>query len=356
MGDSGALHWDGEFVVARYDRPAAAWLIVALHSTWLGPATGGTRLRIYPDFRSGLRDAFALSRSMTWKFAAADFPRGGGKAVLALSRPLPSEQREDLLLRYGALVAELGGRFYTGPDVGTAPLDMDVVAKTAGRFVHARTQHGGGAGDSGRWTALGVQSAMRAACEVAFDSGDLRGRRVLVQGAGSVGGMLIELLLAARAQVMVSEVDSGAAARWRDDGRVHMVDPASVVDTPCDVFAPCALGGVIDLAAARRLRCRAVVGAANNQLAHPDAAAALQTRGVLYAPDFVVNSGGAVAITGMEALGWSAAHAEEQMRRIGDRVAAVLARARAEGIDTHMAALRTVADRLRAATGKGPGS
>lgn len=349
MDQIDAPGWDGEFAVARYDRAASAWLILALHSTRLGPAAGGTRLRVYPDFRSALHDAFALSRSMTWKFAAADVPRGGGKAVLALSRPLTPEQREGLLMRYGTLVAELGGRFYTGPDVGTAPLDMDVVARTAGPFVHARTQRAGGAGDSGRWTALGVHSAMRAACAAAFGSPSLRERRVLVQGAGSVGGTLIDLLLGEDAQVMLCEIDPQAAAPWRDDARVRVVEPAAMLDTPCDVLAPCALGGVLDLHAVQRLRCRVVVGAANNQLAHPQVAAALHAHGILYAPDFVVNSGGAVAITGMEALGWSVAEAEAQVCRIGERLSAVLGRARDEGIDLHQAALRAAADRLRIA-------
>jgi leucine dehydrogenase len=154
--------WDGESVIIRFDPPTRAWLIIAVHSTRLGPATGGTRMKPYPDLRSALDDALKLATSMTYKFAVAEFPRGGGKAVIALPHDFNPRARHDLLLRYGTLIGQLGGLFRTGVDVGTTPSDMDVVAETGAPYVACRTPEKGGAGGSGQATALGVFSGMQA--------------------------------------------------------------------------------------------------------------------------------------------------------------------------------------------------
>ncbi|HSF42407.1 MAG TPA: Glu/Leu/Phe/Val dehydrogenase family protein, partial [Thermoanaerobaculia bacterium] len=224
--------------------------------------------------------------------------------------------------------------------------DMDVIAETGAPYVFARTPARGGAGGSGPATALGVFVALQAAAESALGNPSLAGRRVLVQGAGSVGGTLIERLVAAGAEVVWSDVDPAALERFRDGLGLPFVSPESVYDTPCDLFSPCALGGVLSEATIPRLRCRAVAGAANNQLATPEDAERLRARGILYAPDFVVSLGGSVAITGMEAMGWSHERAEEEVRRIGDTLRSVFARAEAEGITTDEAARRIARDRL----------
>ncbi len=345
--------WGGERLLAQVDRPTEAWIVIALHSSRLGPATGGTRLMPYASFHAALRDALQLSAMMTWKFALADFPRGGGKAVLGLTRPLSSAERAGLLQRYGRIVHELGGRYQAGPDVGTGPADMDIVAQTAGPWVFSRTPQQGGAGDSAWATALGVLSAMQAVAEELFGEPSLRGRSVLVQGAGSVGSQLIELLLEAGARAAFADIDAVAVDLWRRRRGVTFVAPDAVPDFACDILAPCALGGTLNAQTIPRLRCRAIAGAANNQLAQPSDAQSLRQRGILYAPDFAINSGGAVAITGMEALGWSAEQAQQRVRGIATTLRAVLARARAEDIDPHEAAMRQARERLAAAGAHG---
>lgn len=331
--------WDGETVIARYDREAGAWMLVAIHSTRLGVAAGGTRMKAYPDAEAALRDAMRLAEGMTYKFAVAGLPRGGGKAVLAVPPELGAEARAALLRRYGRLVAQLGGYFQTGPDVGTAAADMDIIAETGAPHVFARTPAAGGAGDSGPATAIGVFAAMRVTCERLFGDGALDGRRVLVQGAGSVGGELIERLRAAGARLLFSDVDETVVGRLRDEAGLEFVAPEAVYDADCDIFAPCALGAILSEETIPRLRCRAVVGSANNQLAAPEDADRLHERGILYAPDFVVNFGGAMATLGIETMGWSRAEADERVAHsIQSALRSVYALADAEDISTTEAA------------------
>jgi leucine dehydrogenase len=318
--------WDGETVIARYDRESDAWMLIAIHSTRLGVAAGGTRMKAYPNAEAALRDAMRLAEGMTYKFAVAALPRGGGKAVLAVPPDLGTEARAGLLRRYGRLVGQLG------------------IAETGAPHVFARTPSAGGAGDSGPATAIGVYAAMRVTCERIFEAGTLDGRRVLVQGAGSVGGDLIERLRAAGARVLFSDVDAAVVQRLRDEAGLELVAPEAVYDTDCDIFAPCALGAVLSEKTISRLRCRAVVGSANNQLAAPEDADRLHERGILYAPDFVVNFGGAMATLGIETMGWSRAEADERVARsIQDALRHVFALADAEDISTTEAA-RWIAD------------
>jgi leucine dehydrogenase len=340
--------WNGEVVVVRHDRPSGAWIFIAVHSTRLGPAAGGTRMRTYPDPGAALQDALRLAEAMTLKYAVPGFPRGGGKGVLAVPPDLDPERRTALLRRYGALVRQLGGLFLTGPDVGTSPEDMDVIGETGSPYIFARTPARGGAGGSGPATALGVFAALQAAAERVFGEASLRGRHVLVQGAGGVGGPLLERLVAAGARVSFSDVDPEAVRHFRDELGLDYVPPEAVLDTPCDLFSPCALGGILSEATIPRLRCRAVVGAANNQLATPEDAGRLRARGILYAPDFVVSLGGAMAITGLEAMGWTPAQAEKEVLRIGDTLRKVFDRAEADGLTTEAAARRIAGETLAA--------
>jgi leucine dehydrogenase len=220
--------WDGETVIVRYDRPTGAWIFIAIHSTRLGPAGGGTRMKSYPDVQAALQDALRLAEGMTYKFATPGIPFGGGKAVIAIPSDFDPQSRPALLRRYGALVHQLGGLFYTGPDVGTSSADMDIIAETGAPYVFARTPAAGGAGSSGPATALGVFTGIRVACEHLFGEASLKGRRVLVQGTGSVGGTLIEYLRAADAEVVFSEVDEDAIRRFRDELVLQFV-PAEAV-------------------------------------------------------------------------------------------------------------------------------
>lgn len=338
--------WDGECTIVSFDQPTGAWIFIAIHSTRLGPATGGTRMRSYPDPQSALRDALKLAAGMTYKYAVHGFPRGGGKAVLAVPPDLTTQSRADLLRRYGSLIQELNGLYYTGPDVGTSPVDMDIIAETGAPYVFCRTPAKGGAGDSGPATALGVFAGMQAACERVFGDASLQGRHVLVQGAGSVGESLIERLLAAGAMVSFSDVDDVIVRRFRDELGLPFVPQEAVYDTQCDIFAPCALGGILNQENIPRLKCRVVVGAANNQLGEPEDAEGLVARGILYAPDYVVNIGGAMAITGMEAMGWSPAQADKEVMGVRASLKKVLELADAEGITTESAARRIAEERL----------
>jgi leucine dehydrogenase len=340
--------WDGERVIIEFDRPTGAWIFIAIHSTRLGPAGGGTRMKTYPTMEAALADALELARGMSYKFATAGMARGGGKAVIAVPPGLDYQARADLLRRYGSLISQLGGLFQTGPDVGTSSADMDIIAETGTPYVFGRTALAGGAGDSGPATALGVLRGMSIVCEHLFGNASLADRRVLVQGAGSVGGRLIHLLRDAGAEVLFSDVDEAAIHHFRDEIGVPFVVADQVYDTPCDIFSPCALGGILNQETIPRLKCRAVVGSANNQLARSEDAELLRERQILYAPDFVVNVGGAMALVGMEAMGWSEAEANARViEGIEQTLRQTFELAAAQNIGTAAAARGIAEARLR---------
>ncbi|MCL4298710.1 MAG: hypothetical protein KJ077_23430 [Anaerolineae bacterium] len=340
--------WDGETVITRFDHVTGAWIFMTIHSTRPGPpVSGGTRMKVYSDAKAGLLDALKLSAAMTMKLALAGIAHGGGKTVIALPPDFDPAQRPGLLRRYGLLLKQLGGLFLTGPDVGTSPEDMNIIAETGAPYVFSRTPEAGGAGDSGSGTAVGVLAGIRVTCEQLFGGGNLAGRRILVQGTGSVGSALIDMLRQAGAEVLFSEVDERAIRRWRDELGLPFIPANQVYDTSCDIFSPCALGGILNPQTISRLQCRAVVGSANNQLACPAEAERLQERGILYAPDIAVNIGGLMSIIGMEAQGWSRAEAFERVSRTVDcTLRQVYALAAAEGLDTHSAALHLAHRRL----------
>jgi glutamate dehydrogenase/leucine dehydrogenase len=333
--------WDGEHAVVRYDAESGAWMFVCVHSTVLGPAGGGTRMRVYPEPAEGLADAMRLSRAMTWKMAGADMSRGGGKAVLAVPELPTGEPRRRLLRRYGELVASLGGSYRTAGDMNISPADLDVVAETC-PWVYGTTGRGG---NSGRGTARGALHAIRAAVEHAFGSPELAGRTVLVQGAGSVGALLARELTDAGARVLVSDVDESRASATG----CETVPPERALETEVDVYSPCAVGGTLNAESIPRLACRAVVGCANNQLANPEDATRLQERGILYAPDYVVSAGGIIQLLGLEDEGWNEAQLEERLAGIGDTLRVIFTDADSEGITPDAAADRLVRRRLAAA-------
>jgi leucine dehydrogenase len=342
--------WDGECLVVRHDRPTGAWMFVAIHSTRLGPATGGTRMKTYPGLDAAVRDALRLSEAMTYKFAVPGLPFGGGKAVIALPDGFDPAARPALLRRYGGLVRQLGGVYRTAPDVGTSSADMDVVAETAAPFVFGRPPASGGMGDTGPITGAGVFAGIQVVCEQLFGEASVRGRRVLVQGAGQVGGTLIGLLRQAGAEVLFSDVSETAVRRYRDEMGLEFVPGEAVYASPCDIFAPCALGGVLNAHTIPSLRCRAVAGGANNQLEAAQDAERLRARGILYAPDYVINAGGAIAGTGIETFGWTHTQAETQVaQNIQLALRRVFQTAAAEGVTTAAAARRLADERLQAA-------
>jgi glutamate dehydrogenase/leucine dehydrogenase len=333
--------WDGEHAVIRHDADSGAWLFVCVHSTVLGPAGGGTRMRVYATPADGLADAMGLSRAMTRKMAAAGIPRGGGKAVLAVPALPSGEARRRLLLRYGELVSSLGGSYRTAGDMNVSPADLDVVAERC-PWVYGTSGRGG---DSGVGTARGVLHGIRAALEHVFGSPELAGRSVVVQGCGAVGAELARGLAAAGADVRVSDVDP---ERVRATG-LPALPPEEAVTAACDVYAPCAVGGTLDAASIPHLGCRIVAGSANNQLTEPADAERLHERGILYAPDYVINAGGVVQLVGLEDEGWDEEQLEQGLARIGDALRELFREAAEAGIDPAAAADRLVDRRLAAA-------
>jgi leucine dehydrogenase len=345
--DSLIREWDGETVITRFDRPSGAWIFIAVHSTRLGPAIGGTRMKPYPDVQEALLDAMRLAGGMTHKWAAAGIDSGGGKAVIAIPPDLGAQARVELLRRYGAFIKQLGGLFLTGPDVGTTSEDMDTIAEAGEPYVFCRTPGAGGTGNPAPFTALGVFTGIRAAAERVFGESSLKGKQVLVQGAGSVGRELIKRLTEAGSEVLFSDVNEACIGHFRDEQGLKCVLAEEVYDTPCDIFAPSALGGVLDEKTIPRLRCRIVAGAANNQLAGPEDGNRLRDRDILYAPDFIANSGGAIAAIGVEIKGWSREEAEEKVvQLIKDNLNRVFELAATEGCSTDEAALRLADRRL----------
>lgn len=338
--------WDGENVVIRFDRPTGAWFIIAIHSTRLGPATGGTRMKYYPELNDAVKDALKLAAGMTYKFAVVGFPRGGGKAVIDLPSDFEINRRTAMLRRYGSLVRQLGGLYETGPDVGTSPEDMDIIAETGEPYVFCRTPQKGGAGDSAPPTALGVFSGIQAVCEYLFNDPSPAGKRILVQGAGSVGRILIRKLVKAGAEVLFSEVDQGTIEYFRDELKLPYVAADDIFNVACDIFSPCALGGIINRETIPLLQCRAVAGAANNQLAEPEDALRLSEKEILYAPDYVINAGGAIGIVGLESLGWSKKKADEQVISIQQTLLHIFKTANTKKITTDEAARRIAQSRL----------
>jgi len=318
--------WDGESVVIRYDATARAWMFVAVHDRTLGMALGGCRFKKYTEPREALRDALRLAQGMTYKWAAVELPFGGGKSVIAPTHPLDAAQRDALLLRFGELLHSLGGLYGTGIDLGTTPADMNVIGRRA-EWVFGRTRDQGGSGDPGPWTAEGVHAGLRAACEHVFGAASPARLAVLVQGVGGVGAPLARRLAADGARVMISDALPARTTALAAEIGADIVKPEAVYNTPCDVFAPCAIGGILNQRSIAKLQCRVVAGSANNQLEHDSDADLLHARGILYVPDFVINAGGAIAHASLEVLRWTEREATARVRRIRDTVADILEKA-----------------------------
>lgn len=343
--------WDGESVSIHRDRETGTWMFVCVHSTLRGPSAGGTRMKHYPRVSDALSDGLRLSEAMTLKLASVDFPRGGGKAVIALPSPEQpqGEARRRLLHEFGAFVRSLGGIFSCAPDMNTTAADMDVIAEVC-PYVFCKTEAAGGAGDTAPDTAVGVFHGIVAACRHAFGTSELAGRTVLVQGAGGVGGPLAAMLKRSGATVLVTDIDTSRLERLRAQG-FKTVPPEAALTAECDVLAPCATGAVLNERSIPDLRCRVIAGAANNQLEQTSDADLLRERGIVYAPDFVINSGGVMHGGGLEEQGWSREMLDARLAAIGDTVYDILQTADRDGINTDAAARRIAMARLAAAAG-----
>jgi valine dehydrogenase (NAD+) len=339
-----------EQVVYCHDEPTGLRAIIAIHSTALGPALGGTRFYPYATEQDALADVLNLARGMAYKNALAGLDLGGGKAVIIGD---PATVKTEALLRaYGRFVQSLGGRYYTACDVGTYVADMDLVAREC-RFVTGRSPENGGAGDSSILTAFGVYQAMRACAQDRWGAARLGGRRVGIAGVGKVGRHLIGHLTEEGAEIAVTDVNPAALAWVRENhpGVRVLESTEELLATELDVYAPCALGGALDDAVVEQLSAAIVCGAANNQLAHPGIDKALAERGVLYAPDYLVNAGGVIQV-GDEAAhlhegGFSFDRARARAERIFDTTLEILRRSKADGVPPAATADRLAEERMR---------
>ncbi|WP_114424105.1 Glu/Leu/Phe/Val family dehydrogenase [Nocardioides houyundeii] len=333
-----------EQVVFASDPASGLKAVIALHSTALGPGLGGTRFHPYASTADAVRDVLALSRGMSYKNALAGLDHGGGKAVIIGD---PRRDKSEALLRaYGRFVQSLHGRYLTACDVGTTSVDMDLIARECD-FVTGRTVAHGGAGDSSVLTAYGVFQGMRASAEHLWGSTSLEGRTVGIAGVGKVGRHLVGHLIDDGARVVVTDVHAPAVDRVRTEhpGVTVVATTEELVASDLDVYAPCAMGGALDDDVVEVLKARIVCGAANNQLAHPGVEKALEERGILYAPDYCVNSGGVIQVAD-ELEGFSFERAHQRAAGIFDTTRSVLELARTEGVPAALAADRLAERRM----------
>ena len=339
--DGGDHH---EQVVFCQDPRSGLKAIIAIYSTALGPALGGTRFYPYRSEDEAVADALRLSAAMAYKNALAGLDLGGGKAVIIGD---PAQLKSEALLRaYGRFVASLGGRYITACDVGTRSEDMDIVAREC-KFVTGRTLTNGGAGDSSVLTALGVMHGMHAAAEHAWGSTSLAGRVVGVEGVGKVGHRLVSHLTAEGAEVVICDVSPAAidAVRAKHPDVTVVADLDAMLARKLDVLAPCALSGTLTDDNVVAMTAQIVCGAANNQLAHPGVEKLLADRGIVYAPDYVVNAGGVIQVAD-ELAGFDFDRAKAACEQIFVSTARVLAIAKADGIPPSVAADRLAERRM----------
>ena len=336
-------------MVFCHDVQSGLRAIIAIYSTALGPALGGTRFYPYPSEEDAISDVLNLSRAMAYKNALAGLDHGGGKAVIIGN---PDELKSEALLRaYGRFVESLNGRYITACDIGTYSEDMDVVAREC-RHVTGRTEPHGGAGDSSVLTALGVFQGMRAAAEHVWGTPSLAGRTVAIEGVGKVGSHLVGHLAGDGARTVVYDVNDQAIDRVRDAYPEIMVAASrtELVSGDIDVYAPCALGGAVDEATIDVLRARVICGGANNQLAHPGVDKLLTDRGIVYAPDYLVNAGGVIQVAD-ELEGFNFERAKAKALQIFGTTQRILAVAGQEGVPPAVAADR-LAERRMAEVGR----
>ncbi|MCB1198567.1 MAG: Glu/Leu/Phe/Val dehydrogenase [Deltaproteobacteria bacterium] len=313
----------------RFDEKTGLRSIIAIHSTKGGPALGGCRFYPYPDEATGLNDVMNLAHAMSYKAALAGLPLGGGKSIIF--GDAKTSKTQEKLEAFAEFVESLGGRYITSVDSGTSPEDLNVFL-TKTKHVTGMTVDHGGSGDPSPTTALGTFVGIQAAAEIAFGSSDISGKTITIQGVGNVGKILGKHLIEAGAKLIIADYDAAKAAEFKDQfPEVAVVDHTKIVATPADIFAPCAMGGVINTDTINTLQCEVVAGAANNPLASMDIANALHAKGIVYAPDFAINAGGLIHVAD-ELEGFDPARVEKNTRRIFDTIKNILTRANNENV------------------------
>ncbi|HZS88576.1 MAG TPA: Glu/Leu/Phe/Val dehydrogenase dimerization domain-containing protein [Chloroflexota bacterium] len=336
--------YDYENLVFCQDTGVGLRAIIAIHDTTLGPAAGGCRMWTYATEMDAIEDALRLARGMTYKYAAAGVNLGGGKCVVVGN---PATDKSEALFRaLGRFIDRLGGTYMTGEDVGTTLRDMEYMRMET-PYVITLPKELGGAGNIAPATARGTLQGMRAACIAAFGSGELGGRSVALQGLGMVGKEVLALLRAEGAIVYVADLDGQRAEELAARHGATVVSPESIHSLDADIYSPCALGAVINDATIGQLRCKVVAGCANNQLARIEHGDLLQQRGIIYAPDYIINAGGAIYDADrLQPGGFNQQRALEHVDRIFETMTNLIAISRREGISTARAADRLAEERL----------
>lgn len=345
--------FDGhEQVTFGYDAASGLRAIIAIHSTALGPAAGGCRMRPYAALADAVADGLRLSRGMSYKNAMAELPFGGGKAVIIGD---PRDKTRQRMEAFGRLVDSLGGHYVTAEDVGTTTADMEQVA-CATRFVSglARASSSPGevpaGGDPGPKTALGVFLGLRAAVRFRLGRASLEGLEIAVQGLGGVGYPLCRMLAAEGASLRVADARPQAVRRVCEELGARAVPAESILSEDVDVLSPCALGAVFDAHSIAGVRARVIAGAANNQLAREEDGEALMRAGILYAPDYVINAGGIISVAREYQGAATAAQVKSEIERIPARLTEIFERARRENRSTSAVADQMARERLAAGT------
>jgi glutamate dehydrogenase/leucine dehydrogenase len=332
-----------EQVLFGFDPVSGLRTIIAIHSTALGPALGGTRFFPYASEEDALFDVIRLSKGMTYKAAAAGLDLGGGKAVIIGDPKTASSER--FLRAYGRIVDSLQGRYITAEDVGTTATDMEMIRRET-RWALGTPVAEGGSGDPSPMTAVGLFASIEAVAERLWNDTDVRGRRFAVQGVGKVGRPFVELLVQAHAEVVIADTYEPTAAAVADEYGVKMVGPDEILSVDCDILAPCAMGAVFDDITIPTLSCTAIAGSANNQLLEDRHAEDLAKRGILYAPDFVVNAGGLINVA-EEIRGYERSRALHRVEGLRAATAAVFEEADRLGVEPQKAATAKAERRLK---------
>ena len=329
-----------ERVVMGTDEAAGYQGIVVIHSTRLGPAVGGTRYWSYESEDDAITDALRLARGMTYKNALAGLPFGGGKSIIR--RDASAADRELMFRAHGRMVQTFGGKYFTAEDVGTSPADMEHILKETSYVAGLQ----GRSGDPSPHTARGVFRAMQAAARHKWGSDNLSGKTVAIQGCGHVGYFLAGELARVGAKLVAADVDPAKVKRVVEEHGAKAVAPEEIYSTQADVFAPCALGGIVNDQTIPQLKAEVVAGGANNQLLEPRHGDALEERGIVYAPDYAANAGGVINGCCREMLGWDLPRTLAKTDAIYDTLLTIFAMAKREKIPTYQAADRLAEERF----------
>ena len=338
-----------EQVVKVTDKKAQLTAIIAIHDTTLGPALGGVRIRPYATFNDALEDVLRLSKGMTYKSAIAEVGFGGGKSVI-IADP-KTQKTPEMMFAMGTAIERLGGNYIAAEDVGSTMEDCKNI-RCATKYVVGLSQ-AKSSGDPGPFTAWGVFRGIQSAAKKLFGSDSLEGRTVALQGLGCVGAYLVDLLFWAGARLIIADIDEAKVQKIAKRTDAKIVSPDQILSVECDILSPCAFGGIINDQTIPQFRCKAIAGAANNQLLRDSHGVALKERGILYAPDFVINGGGLLNVSAeLEEMGYNPPFSRNKTHRIYDCLSAIYDIAEKNNDSTHAAAIALGDYRIKYGIGK----